>query len=460
MIRGISLALVGLVVALAASSAQAATPLKGPKGKSYSKVLVIGTDGTRWDLLKQQMDQGKAPNLRKLLRDGVGGPTLLPYSPPKAFTLSEVGWSTIAAGVGPDKHGIDGSKFNMDPGQSTKNGFLDFLTRAERQRSSLSTFLASDWANIGLHKNGGPIFSDAIDTKYALDAADTLEAYDKGDAAVAKESARYLRRGNPDAGFVYFGFVDETAHIVGSAQPAYRTSITTTDARIGRVLRAIRARPTYALERWTVIVTTDHGQRNLNFGTPASHIGGTTLEQTSFVIAAGPGIPKRANKNPGVVDINPTVEHQLGITVRRAWNLDGRSLVRGKLLPAPPKVGVVLRLRNGEPTLSLVARSRKGAPRIRSLRLKLARGMRLRRGVSGRADGRSRRVRVSRRALSVRVAGKGARRILVAARSRQLDVSPGLLRAVRRNRKVTLTATVAEVGGSPLARQLTVRARR
>ena len=161
----IALALCGL--ALAAPPALAQTPLSGPDGTSLNKVLVIGTDGTRWDLLEKAMKAGRAPNLASLRRAGFGRPSLLRFGP-NTLTLSEVGWSSIASGVWDDKHGIDGSKLNMDPGQATKNGYLDFLTRIENARAPLSTFLASDWDNIGLPLNGGPIFGTANSASLAV----------------------------------------------------------------------------------------------------------------------------------------------------------------------------------------------------------------------------------------------------------------------------------------------------
>ena len=202
-------ALAALAVVLLAGNAHAQGPLTGPSGSGHSKVLVIGVDGARWDLVKRAMDEGRAPNLARLSREGVAGPTLLPYTPPTALTISEVGWSTIAAGVGPAKHGINGFLLNNDPRQATKNGYADFLTRAESVRPAVSTFLASDWANIGLPRNGGPIFGSAIDARHALAGEDSVDSYNRGDAEVTGVSARYLYRGNPDAGFVYLGVVDE-----------------------------------------------------------------------------------------------------------------------------------------------------------------------------------------------------------------------------------------------------------
>ena len=285
---------IACVLALAAPAALGQpAPLAGPDGTSLNKVLVIGTDGTRWDLLDAAMKAGRAPNLARLRREGFGRPSLLEFAP-ETITLSEVGWSSIASGVWEDKHGVDGTKLNMDPGQATKNGYLDFITRIENRRARLSTFLASDWDNIGLAENGGPIFGTAHDANFAARVAvETIDAWDQGDEQVTDAATRYLRRGDPDAGFVYLGLVDETAHLAGSATPTYSAAITTTDTRIGRLLRAIRSRPSLPFESWTIIVTTDHGQKPLSEPSLISHFGDTPLERTSFLLGlgarAGPG---------------------------------------------------------------------------------------------------------------------------------------------------------------------------
>ena len=344
-------------LALAAPPALAQT-LTGPSGTSLNKVLVIGTDGTRWDLLESAMKAGRAPNLARLRREGFGHPTLLEYGP-NTFTLSEVGWSSIASGVWEDKHGVDGSKFNMDPGQATKNGYLDFLTRIENQRARLSTFLASDWDNIGLGENGGPIFGSAMDANFAARVpAETIDNWNRGDVAVTAAAERYLRRGNPDAGFVYLGLVDETAHLAGSATPTYANAISTTDARIGKLLGAIRSRASYPFESWTILVVTDHGQKPLSEPSVISHFGQTELELTSFVIGAGPGLGANVRK-PKVIDILPTVLHQLGLSTPRGWNIDGHSLSKAR--PASSASG---RVRAGR----LVAKLRLGSrPKVRGI---------------------------------------------------------------------------------------------
>ena len=146
---------------------------------------------------------------------------------------------------------------------------------------------------------------------------------------VTDDAERYLRTGDPDASFVYLGLVDETAHLAGSALPAYATAIATTDGRIGRLIRAVRSRPSYPFENWTILVTTDHGQQALTEPSLVSHLSQTPLEITSFVIGSGPGLGRKIVK-PRVVDIAPTVLHQLGVRVRPSWKLDGRSLSRSR----------------------------------------------------------------------------------------------------------------------------------
>jgi hypothetical protein len=417
-----------LTLALAAPPALAQSgPLSGPDGTSLNKVLVIGTDGTRWDLLNKLMKAGRAPNLARLRREGFGRPSLLEFGP-NTLTLSEVGWSSIAAGVWDDKHGIDGSKLNMDPGQATKNGYLDFLTRIERQRSGLSTFLASDWDNIGLPLNGGPIFGTEMDANFAARVpSETLENWDTGDVQVTEAAERYLRNGSPDAGFVYLGIVDETAHLVGSALPEYQQAITRTDGRIGRLLRAIRGRSTYLFESWTIVITTDHGERPLREPSILAHFGKTKLELTSFLLGDGPGLGDNVRK-PKVVDILPTVLHQLGLRTPRSWNIDGRSLSEAK-----PPSSATARLRGRR----LTARFKLGsAPRVRRIGLHLP----------GRATG-SPVVRVNGAAVS---STRQARSLFVRHRGRLRSISlaadvPGARRGE------TLVVTITGGGGGKIA---------
>ena len=63
-----------------------ATPAlaKQPVASNLDKVLVIGTDGTRWDLLRDAMRDGRAPNLARLARQGFARPSMLELRPERA----------------------------------------------------------------------------------------------------------------------------------------------------------------------------------------------------------------------------------------------------------------------------------------------------------------------------------------------------------------------------------------
>ena len=66
-----------------------------------AKVLLVGLDGADWAILDPLIDQGKMPNLARLIQRGARA-KLLTISP----TLSPVVWSSVATGVEPNRHGI------------------------------------------------------------------------------------------------------------------------------------------------------------------------------------------------------------------------------------------------------------------------------------------------------------------------------------------------------------------
>ncbi|MEV4513455.1 alkaline phosphatase family protein [Dactylosporangium sp. NPDC049525] len=278
-----------------------------PNGVSTDKTLVIGLDGLRND----KISAANSPNLWSLITGGLYGTSLL-YTQPMASTLSGPGWSTIATGAWPDKHGVTDNSFT---GQRYGQ-YPDFLTRMEQVRPALSTFAAVDWAALGTKGT----FSPAIDGRVVLDG--DAEGYTGNDARIADVAGRVLRQQNPDAAFVYLGAIDEAGHSSGAASAAYLAALARSDAQVGQLLSAVRSRATYAGERWLIEVATDHGH------TDAGGHGGTSIaERRTFVIANAPGIA--AGQRPidtRLADVAVTALGHLGVTVNPSWNLDGRSL--------------------------------------------------------------------------------------------------------------------------------------
>jgi hypothetical protein len=190
------------------------------------KVLVVGMDGLRYDVLVK----ADAPAMHGLLAHGVHGTDLLPYGfgSPTAATDSGPGWSTTATGVWPDKHGVRdnsfvGGRFSRYP---------DFLTRARAAGRSTAAYLS--WPELA------DPFSAAIGTRVVTDG-DT-DTYRAMDAYGAELASGWLAE--HDLVFVYFGETDEVAHEVGPLGTLYAEALARQDAHLGGCSTRPARRPT------------------------------------------------------------------------------------------------------------------------------------------------------------------------------------------------------------------------
>ncbi|MCK2217488.1 alkaline phosphatase family protein [Actinomadura sp. ATCC 31491] len=299
------------------------------------KVLVVGMDGLRFDLLAAS----GVPVLTGLMSTGAYGTSKLPYGEagaPRTESIGEVvpkspepgdggrairsrtdsgpGWSSIATGVWPDKHGVVDNAFTNP--YFTK--YPDFLTRAKQARPDLVTSAFFSWAALAEHGAFGP----AIDHRFVLDGY-ACDAWSEADEQVAAAAGRHLAEDDPDAVFVYLGDTDEVAHDLGPHCPEYAAALQAQDAHLGRLLDAVRARPSRARERWTVLVTTDHGHVDAG-----GHGGVSDEERTVFVIAhrLGEDLGGRRLPGPRLVDVGPTALAALGVPIEPSWELDGAPL--------------------------------------------------------------------------------------------------------------------------------------
>lgn len=258
------------------------------------KVLVVGIDGVRYDRLLE----ARIPFMREMMRQGTFETGLLSL-PKHVKSVSGPGWVTVLTGVEPEKHGVydnsfKGRKFNEYP---------DFLTRLEALRPTLSTVAVSAWRSL---VDTGAL-SDLVDWH----ATGHKRQYARGvkDAIIVRRLAEILRTKQVDVAFLHLESVDSIAHKLGAVSHEYLDAIDQMDTHLGSLFAAIRARPRFAQEEWTVIVTTDHGHRDTG-----GHGGVSKQERKVFVLAAGPGIAKAEVRDGArLVDVAATVFAQLGL---------------------------------------------------------------------------------------------------------------------------------------------------
>lgn len=281
------------------------------KGTSVShaahRVLVVGIDGVRLDVLNRL----PTPHLDALAADGFLTPVEVDADTP---TMSGPCWATVVTGVTVAKHGVWSNDFTGN----RLDVFPDFATRLATQ-DGRRTFVAAGWRPLMQAYHGGPLFRAPSATAYVSPAADTPEAWEHCDEQITDAALRVLT--DPDdhtvASFVYLGAPDETAHILGCGD-AYEASVRRADARLGRLLTAVRSRPSYADEQWTFLVVTDHGHVDAG-----GHGGRTPEERTAWLAAAGPGIGP-APRPLRHADVAAQVFAALGHHPDRHWTLDGR----------------------------------------------------------------------------------------------------------------------------------------
>lgn len=277
-----------------------------PLSERVPKVLVIGIDGVRPDILAEV----PTPNIDAL---ALGG-TFTARARTTIPSVSGPSWSSMLTGVWPDKHGVRGNDFE---GRRFLE-YPDFLTRIESVRPELSTFAALDWMPLMEIEGGDPTLSEQIDERVAVDGYEL--GWLAADGVVVERSIRQLSTADPDAMFVYLGNPDETSHQYESIGGEYREAIAAADGHVGALIAAVRARPDFRHESWLVIVSTDHGRRE-----DGGHGGLTPEEMTIFLLVSGPGAARGTPQQPTfIVDVAVTALAHLGIPIDPAWDLDGQ----------------------------------------------------------------------------------------------------------------------------------------
>ena len=283
-----------LALAVVAGCAQPPTP----------KVLVIGIDGIRPDVLAEV----PTPNLDALAAAGAYTAQAQTGFP----TVSGPGWSSFLTGVWPDKHGVVSNDFSPN----TYDRYPDFLTRLEQVDSLFETMAVVDWTPLGAAVDGGPLLSGALDSLVVLDGYELgwLEA----DSISGALAAAALSGSDVDAAFVYIGAADELSHGSGAIGEEYRGAILAADRIVGRLVAAIRSRPTHDREDWLIIMSSDHGRT-----AEGGHGGDSPEERTIPFLVSGSSVSAALPASTDIVDVAVTALVHLGVDPSPEWELDG-----------------------------------------------------------------------------------------------------------------------------------------
>lgn len=270
-------------------------------------VLVIGIDGTN---LSAILADPTNVNLQALMTTGTtAASTMVGHT-----TMSNPSWTGILTGVWSEKTGLFNNVFTP----WTYDKWPTIFNQLEAFDPNIETTSISDWENIAQISGAGSIPADVIKffPKYNNSWLDTDDLV--GQASVAAING--TTAGVSSFNFTYFVGVDDTGHESDAGSPQYAEALHNVDENIGDIMDAVNtwnaAHPT---EKWTVLVTTDHGQvpwPTIRLGSDMrAHGFQTPWETTTFVIANGAAFtPGAINNTYSNIDITPTVDALFGLT--------------------------------------------------------------------------------------------------------------------------------------------------
>lgn len=265
-------------------------------------VLVIGVDGARYDTLLEV----DTPSIDRIAAEGFLQSVQVDGS---SATISGPCWATMVTGVLAPVHNI----FDNDLTSNRLAANPDFISVTKAAYPKINTFAGADWEPLVTSHSGGPLFAGGGFVPDCLRGKDSESAdWHLSDQLVTDRAAEYLRTLDSSLGsasFVYLHGCDTAGHQTGVGD-CYREFIAASDRRIGQLLAVIDARPQRAEEEWAIIVSTDHGHRDLG-----GHGGDSPAERTAWIAASGSGVPRSwEEQSLEQADVAGHAFHVLGLT--------------------------------------------------------------------------------------------------------------------------------------------------
>lgn len=252
------------------------------------RVLVLGIDGLRGDVLHGLLKNGQTPGMESLARKGLYVPCEAADSEECARAhggtnagrpfkwMTSPGWASVLTGVDNDKHKIreNGRRAQSVFSRTTKK-YPTFLKLAKDNgytvaATGVGAFLSS-------HKNKKisygildfecgvkkrkPIVSVDATSSCNLDYRYSLRSKDPNrDSLMASWVGDLISNGKADVIFPVFDQVDAAGHDHGFGfREGYQKSIKKTDLLVQDLLDLVESRSINNNECWLVVLTSDHG---------------------------------------------------------------------------------------------------------------------------------------------------------------------------------------------------------
>ncbi len=245
-----------------------------PEGKTDKKVVIIGYDGCRADILAEKQKNGA---VNYLLESGASinltycGGVNYPAKNTQD-TSTAPGWCAIATGTWADVNGITGNGITKSVNPKT------LMTSLVEDGTIDNSAFITKWK--GHFTNDDSTYKDekAYCEEKGLDVDFELR---NGLEDVHTGAMEEIKSADcADFVFIIYEDTDSTGHDYGFTfnNPKYKQAFQTEDNYGYEVIKAIEARDTYETEDWLIIVTSDHG------GVRAGHGGPSIQERMTFVV--------------------------------------------------------------------------------------------------------------------------------------------------------------------------------
>ena len=226
-----------------------------PKGKTEKKVVIIGYDGCRADILNGKQENGAVSYLLKN-----GASNNLTYCGGVNYpaentqdTSTAPGWCSILTGQWADIHGITGNDITKTMDTKT------LMTSLTESKIIDSASFITKWAGHFSRKNATYLLEKEYCEENNLSVAFNKCEGNEGSFEAAKEEIG--KADCSDFVFVIYEQTDSTGHNKGFSynNPLYKEAFLEIDGYGFETIEAIKARETYESEDWLIIVTSDHG---------------------------------------------------------------------------------------------------------------------------------------------------------------------------------------------------------